>query len=78
MVLKKNNEIVATGAGAAALGNPAKAIAWLANRLSDYGISLKKEELILPGALSGALAVNSGEMIQADFGSLGDVEVTFQ
>src|SRR5699024_6153409 len=57
MALKKNNKIVATGTGAAALGHPAEAVAWLANKLSDYGISLEKGELILPGALSGALTV---------------------
>jgi|SRR5699024_1138125 len=78
MILKKNNEIVATGAGAAALGHPAEAVAWLANKLSDYGITLEKGELILPGALSGALAINPGDTILADFGQLGNVEVTFQ
>jgi len=78
MVLKKNNEIVATGAGSAALGHPAEAIAWLANKLSDYNITLKKGELILPGALSGALVVNAGESIEADFGSLGTVAATFK
>lgn len=78
MILKKNKKIVATGAGAAALGHPAEAIAWLANKLSNYDMTLKKGELILPGALSAALVVNAGETIEADFGDLGTVEVTFQ
>lgn len=77
MILKKNEEIVATGSGAAALGHPAEAIAWLANKLSDFQITLKKGELILPGALSGALHVEAGDTIQADFNTLGAVEVTF-
>lgn len=78
MILKKNGEIVATGSGAAALGHPAEAVAWLANKLSDFGITLKKGELILPGALSGALVVEAGDTIQADFGLLGVAEVTFK
>lgn len=78
MTLKKNDEIVATGSGAAALGHPAEAIAWLANKLSDFDITLKKGELILPGALSGALDVAAGDTIKADFGTLGVVEVTFE
>ena len=41
MVLEKNGEIVATGAGAAALGTPANAVAWLANTLGALGIALK-------------------------------------
>jgi len=78
MILKKNNEIIATGAGSAALGHPAEAIAWLANKLSTYNITLKKGELILPGALSGALIVNANDTIEADFGELGTVGITFK
>ncbi|MFC5589715.1 2-keto-4-pentenoate hydratase [Sporosarcina soli] len=78
MVLFSNDELIATGAGAAALGHPAHAIAWLANKLHDYGITLKKDELILPGALSGAVAVSAGDTIKADFGALGSVSVHFE
>ena len=45
MVLEKNGEIVATGAGAAALGSPLNAVAWLANTLGRFGISLKAGEV---------------------------------
>jgi len=78
MILKKNEEIVATGSGAAALGHPAEAVAWLANKLADFDITLKTGELILPGALSGALNVEAGDTIKADFGTLGVAEVTFE
>ncbi|MCC2338048.1 2-keto-4-pentenoate hydratase [Bacillus cereus group sp. MYBK71-2] len=77
MTLYKNNSLIATGAGAAALGHPAQAIAWLANKLHEFNIELKAGELILPGALSGAVSVNSKDSIQADFGSLGSVSVAF-
>ena len=33
MVFKKNGEVIATGAGAAVMGHPARAIAWMANKL---------------------------------------------
>ncbi|WP_017381890.1 2-keto-4-pentenoate hydratase [Paenisporosarcina sp. TG-14] len=78
MVLFKNMELQATGAGAAALGHPAHAVAWLANKLAEFGISLKKDELILPGALSGAVSVGSGDTIEARFGTLGSVTVHFK
>ncbi|MED0986967.1 2-keto-4-pentenoate hydratase [Bacillus paramycoides] len=78
MTLYKNNCLIATGAGAAALGHPAQAVAWLANKLHEFNIGLKAGELILPGALSGAVAVNSKDSIQADFGSLGSVSVKFK
>lgn len=78
MSLVKNNDIIATGAGAAALGHPAEAIAWLANKLWEYDITLKKGELILPGALAGAVAVASGDTIEANFGALGSAIVHFK
>ena len=78
MVLFKNDELLATGAGAAALGHPAHAIAWLANKLAEFGIPLKKGELILPGALSGAVTVSAGDTIEARFGAIGSVTVHFE
>jgi 2-keto-4-pentenoate hydratase len=78
MTLLKNGEVTATGAGAAALGHPAHAIAWLANKLADYNISLKAGELILPGALSAAIDVDSGNEITAVFGKLGSVNISFR
>lgn len=78
MVLYKNEELVATGAGTAALGHPAQAVAWLANKLHEFGITLQAGELILPGALSGAITVNEGDTIVADFGSLGTATVSFE
>lgn len=78
MILSKNGEMVATGSGAAALGHPAHAVAWLANKLHEFGISLKAGELILPGALSAAVAVKEGDTITAQFGPVGSVTVTFE
>ncbi|WP_134704251.1 2-keto-4-pentenoate hydratase [Ammoniphilus sp. YIM 78166] len=77
MVLYNHGELMATGSGAAALGHPAEAVAWLANKLHTFGITLKAGELILPGALSGAMSVKSGDRVSADFGPLGSVSVTF-
>lgn len=78
MVFYKNEELVATGSGAAALGHPAHAIAWLANKLHAFGIQLKAGELILPGALSAAQNVTNGDTVVADFGPLGSVSVSFE
>lgn len=77
MVLSKNNEIVNTGVGAAALGNPATCVAWLANKLSEFGISLKAGEIILSGALSAAADAKAGDTFSARFAHLGEVKVHF-
>lgn len=77
MVLEKNGEIVNTGVGAAALGNPATCVAWLANRLADFDITLKAGEVILSGALSAAVVAQAGETFTARFAHIGSVKVHF-
>ncbi len=77
MVLSKNNEIVNTGVGAAALGNPATCVAWLANKLSEFDIPLKAGEIILSGALSAAADAKAGDSFSARFAYLGEVKVHF-
>jgi 2-keto-4-pentenoate hydratase len=78
MVLIQNGEVINTGVGAAALGNPATCVAWLANRLADYDISLKAGEVILSGALSGMVVANPGDNFTARFAHLGQVSVNFK
>ncbi len=78
MVLLQNGEVANTGVGAAALGNPATCVAWLANRLADYDISLNAGEVILSGALSGMVVANSGDNFTARFAHLGQVSVNFK
>jgi 2-keto-4-pentenoate hydratase len=77
VVMEKNGEVVATGAGAAVLGNPANAIAWLANKLATVGQTLRANELILPGSLTHAVAVTGGDYVRATFDHLGTVGVRF-
>src|SRR5262249_54885679 len=54
MVLEKNGELLGTGAGAAALGHPAASVAWLANKLGEFGLRLNAGEVILSGSLAVA------------------------
>ncbi|MDM5196699.1 fumarylacetoacetate hydrolase family protein [Fictibacillus enclensis] len=77
MVLEKNGKQISTGSGAAALGHPANAIAWLANKLAEFDISLKPGEIILPGAVAAAVSVEKGDIITAKFSEIGFVSVTF-
>ena len=77
MTLTKNGEPAGEGTGAAVLGDPAIAVAWLANRLWGYGVTLKKGEVILSGAFSAAPAAAKGDKFVADFGEMGCVEAEF-
>ncbi|MCL2163386.1 MAG: fumarylacetoacetate hydrolase family protein [Oscillospiraceae bacterium] len=77
MVFYKNGLEMNRGSGAAVLGDPAFCVAWLANKLWDFGVTLKKGEVVLSGALSAAIAAERGDVFKADMTGLGSVEVRF-
>ena len=77
MVLEKNGEIVATGAGAAALGHPANAVAWLANNLGRLGMGLKAGEVVLSGSLGIMVPVQAGDSLRVTIGGIGGCSVRF-
>ncbi|CAM3914737.1 2-oxopent-4-enoate hydratase [Roseateles saccharophilus] len=77
MVLEKNGEVVVTGAGAAALGSPVNAIAWLANTLGRLGIGLKAGEVVLSGALGAMVPTQAGDHFRMTVGGLGGCSVRF-
>jgi len=77
MVLEKNGEIIATGAGAAALQSPLNAVAWLANTLGAYGIGLEAGEVILSGSLAALIPVAAGDCMSMKIGGLGSASVRF-
>ena len=77
MVLEKNGEIVATGAGAAALGSPVNAVVWLANTLGRLGIPLKAGEVILSGSLAPLIPVIAGDYLRMSINGIGTCAVRF-
>jgi 2-oxopent-4-enoate/cis-2-oxohex-4-enoate hydratase len=77
MVLEKNGEIIATGAGAAALQSPLNAVAWLANTLGAFGIGLEAGEVILSGSLAALIPVAPGDSMSMKIGGLGSASVRF-
>lgn len=77
VVLRRNGEIVETGASGAVLGNPAQAVAWLANTICTHGGSLKAGDLIMPGTCTRAVEMQPGDTVRADFEHLGHVGISF-
>lgn len=77
MVLERNGEVVHTGAGAAVLGNPARCVAWLANKLAEFGDGLEAGDVVLAGALHAAVPVAPGDSFCARFDRLGSVATRF-
>ena len=77
VAVSRHGELIDTGAGAAALGNPARCVAWLANTLGRFGEGLKAGDVVLPGAVHKMVPVEPGDVFRAEFAHLGAVTVRF-
>jgi len=77
MLFYRNGIPIESGAGAAAMGNPASCLAWLANWLGERGSSLRAGDIVAPGALHRIVPVRSGDVFRAEFAHLGAVTVRF-
>ncbi len=70
-----NGELVVSGSSASVMGNPIEAVKWLANKLLELGVELKKGEIILSGSLTPVFEIKKGDSITAVFDHLGEVSV---
>jgi 2-keto-4-pentenoate hydratase len=77
VVVSRNGQLLDTGAGAAILGNPARCVAWLANKLGSLDTGLRAGDIVLPGAVHKMVPVQPGDVFRAEFAHLGAVTVRF-
>ena len=77
MVLEVTGEIVSLGAGAACLGHPLNALAWLAKTLAERGEPLRAGDIVLSGALGPMVAIKPGDVVKGTIGGLGSVGFTY-
>lgn len=78
MVMRRDGEVVSTGSGSACLGNPLRAVAWLAATARDLGRPLRAGEVVLSGALGPMVPVAPGERYDAEIEGLGAVTAVFR
>ena len=71
MVFTRDGEVIATGAGAAALGSPLHATAWLVRTLAGLGESLRAGQFVMTGALHAAVDIAPGQRYRAEIDRLG-------
>lgn len=62
MVLDRGGEPVAEGVGAAALGHPARAVAWLLTRLAELDVPVAAGDVVLSGALGPMTDAKIGDV----------------
>ncbi|WP_107765179.1 2-keto-4-pentenoate hydratase [Nocardioides terrigena] len=76
MSMTVDGEEVSTGKGAACLGDPLNALAWLARQARDLGEPLRAGQVILSGALGPMKPIEPGAQVQAHITGLGSVSMS--
>lgn len=77
MTLSRDGEVLSRGNGAACLGNPLNAAAWLADRMVQLGTPLRAGDVVLTGALGAMVAVKGPGSYLTEIEGLGSVRATF-
>ena len=77
MVLEKNGELMNSGCAVEVWGNPAAAVACLANMLSEFDIELPAGSIVMAGAFTGMIPVEAGDVVTATFTGMGSVTAKF-
>lgn len=78
MEMTINGEVKSSGSGKDCMGSPLNAVLWLAKKMQSLDQPLQAGELILSGSLGPMVAVEAGDVVEAVFGGLGTVSVSFK
>ncbi|WP_219893439.1 fumarylacetoacetate hydrolase family protein [Aquisediminimonas profunda] len=73
----KNGEPLSEGFGAAVQGSPAEAVAWLANTLGGFGVSLDAGDIILSGSLVPLAPAVKGDVFEMQLHGIGNCVARF-
>jgi 2-oxo-hept-3-ene-1,7-dioate hydratase len=76
-LLYKNAVIEETGLAAAVLNHPATGVAWLANKIAPYDEQLNAGDIVLGGSFTRPTQAMRGDVLQADYGPLGNISLRF-
>jgi 2-keto-4-pentenoate hydratase len=75
VITLRGNQFI--GHGKNVLGDPLLALTWLANELRQLGVTLRAGQVVTTGTCHPPLPIQSGDVFEADFGSIGRVSVRF-
>jgi len=77
MKVYKNGEFLSEGFGSAVQGNPAQAVAWLANTLGEFDIPFLAGEVIWSGSLVPLEPITAGDQMSLEIEGLGSLSADF-
>ncbi len=77
VTVMKNGEKLSEGLGAAVQGSPLAAVAWLANTLGAYGVTLDAGDIVLSGSLVPLEPAKPGDIFTMDLEGVGSASISF-
>ncbi|GBE65519.1 2-keto-4-pentenoate hydratase [Mycobacterium sp. MFM001] len=66
-----------SGTGAAVMGDPVAAVAWLANALGSFGTEIMPGHFVISGSITSAPFVHAGDDVATTISGLGAVSLSF-
>lgn len=77
ITIYKNGEIAAEVNSRNVMGNPLYVVAWLANKLYEYGECLEAGDIVITGSTNPAIYIDAGDEFLVDFGPIGKVKTKY-
>jgi 2-keto-4-pentenoate hydratase len=77
-VLELDGRVLERGNTAAILGHPANGVAWLANKLAEFGIALAAGDIVLPGTCTRCRRIAGHSVARGSIAGLGEVSLRLE
>jgi 2-keto-4-pentenoate hydratase len=77
-VLEVDGVTVESGNTSAILGHPARGVAWLATRISEFGGALEAGDLVLPGTCTRSYRLAGHRQVRGAIAGLGEVSIALK
>lgn len=75
--IRQNGTMAAEGPASAVMGHPAISTAWLANKLSEFDVSLEPGDIVISGGITKMLPVGAGDEFVFSLTGQPDLAVSF-
>lgn len=75
VLVRINQEEVARGRGDAVLGHPLNSLVWLANKLAEFGQTIRAGQYVMAGSFTRQFPLRIGDRIETVFDQVGEVRL---
>jgi 2-keto-4-pentenoate hydratase len=70
-----NGDIQESGSVSAVIGNPINSVAWLANKLDEFDVTIERRDVVLSGSFIKAVPFDAGDSLLALYDQLAEVSL---